>query len=31
MKVTFDKNKENFTFEFDFDKFGEGSNLTSST
>jgi len=25
MKVTFDKNKKNFTFEFDFDKFGEGS------
>ena len=25
MKVTFEKNKENFTFEFDFDKFGEGS------
>jgi hypothetical protein len=30
MKVTFDKNKENFTFEFDFDKFGEGCS-TSST
>jgi hypothetical protein len=30
MKVTFDKNKENFTFEFDFDKFGEGE-FTSST
>lgn len=25
MKVTFDKNKKWFTFEFDFDKFGEGS------
>ena len=25
MKVTFDKNHSLFTFEFDFDKFGEGS------
>lgn len=25
MKVTFDKNKKWFTFEFDFDKIGEGS------
>jgi hypothetical protein len=25
MKVTFDNNHSSFTFEFDFDKFGEGS------
>ena len=25
MKVTFDKNHSSFTFELDFDKFGEGS------